>query len=140
MTERESLQEGSLHRELEQQFDHPELVGINGTTIAIHDLIPPEQKTDAPTVLVPGWSATAEVLKENIVSLAERGRRVMVASAPHGVETEPNPLYPHIELRKAQAIISAMEHKGITQADAVSHSEAGVFFGGGGHRTHRSFS
>lgn len=116
-----------LRAMLEEQFDRPEEVSVQGTTIEVHDLTPPEVKTEIPTVIVPGWSATARVLKENIVSLAERGRRVVVTSAPHGIEATPNPLYPDIELRKAQAIIEGMDRKGIEVADAVSHSEAGIF-------------
>lgn len=127
MPEREFSPERDLRGFLENQFDHPETVEVNGTAIDIHDLTPPEQKTEIPTVVVPGWSATASVLKENIVSLAEHGRRVIVASAPHGVETEASPLYPQIELQKAEAIVGAMDHKDIPVADAVSHSEAGVF-------------
>lgn len=125
--EHEQSPEISVRELLERQFDNPETIEIRGTKINIHDLIPPELKTKIPTIIVPGWSATANVLKENIVTLAEQGRRVVVASTPHGVEAEENELYPQIELRKAQAIIEALDHKGIPMADAVSHSEAGVF-------------
>lgn len=112
---------------LEEQFSYPEKLDVGGINIDVFDLQPRECKTDIPTIVVPGWSATASVFRENIISLAEQGRRVVVASAPHGVKAEPQSLYPQVEVRKAEAIVQALDHKGIDRVDAVSHSEAGIF-------------
>jgi len=129
MSERESHYELDIRSNLERQFDNPERVEVKNSVVEIHDLIPPELKTEVPTILMPGWSSTGQVLRENIISLAEHGRRVIVASAPHGIESEPHPLYPQIEMRKAEAVLETLRYKNIPIADAVGHSEAGVFLG-----------
>jgi len=114
-------------RILEAQYTKPETIKVGKGNIEIIDLIPSALKSDIPVILVPGWSATAHVLKENVMTLAALGRRVMVASAPHGVDTEPHETYPEAEMRKTEALMKALDHKGINQADAISHSEASIF-------------
>lgn len=118
--------EGTL-RILEEQYNNPDVIGDGKHKIEIIDLIPPQLKTDVPAILVPGWSATAHVLKENVLTLAKLGRRVVVASAPHGVETKPHEIYPAAEMRKTEVLMQALDRKGIKQADAISHSEASLF-------------
>lgn len=116
-----------IFRLLEEQYNNPEIVEIDGQKLEIIDLKPPTLKTEVPLVIVPGWSATAKVLRENIIILAKLGRRVIVISAPHGIETEDTENYPLAELRKTAALLWGIKHKGFNKVDAVSHSEAGVF-------------
>lgn len=121
-----SHDEGTL-RTLEEQYNNPDIIGDGKNKIEIIDLIPPQLKTDVPAILVPGWSATAHVLKENVFTLAELGRRVIVASAPHGVDTNTQKIYPEAEMRKTEALMQALDRKRIMRADAISHSEASLF-------------
>jgi pimeloyl-ACP methyl ester carboxylesterase len=114
-------------RTLEEQYNNPEIIGEGRNKIEIIDIRPENLKTPVPIILVPGWSATAHVLKENVTTLAERGRRVIVASASHGVDTTPQEIYPEAEMRKTEALMQALDHKGIDKADAISHSEASLF-------------
>ncbi|HLB60624.1 MAG: hypothetical protein A3B10_02420 [Candidatus Doudnabacteria bacterium RIFCSPLOWO2_01_FULL_44_21] len=114
-------------RTLEEQYNNPDIIGDDKNKVEIIDLIPPQLKSDVPIILVPGWSATAHVLKENVLTLARLGRRVIVASAPHGVETNPQEIYPDAEMRKTEALMQALDYKGIKQADAICHSEASLF-------------
>lgn len=111
----------------EEQYNSPDVIEVGKEEIEVVDLNPPEKKTETPTILVPGWAATADVLKENALTLAKLGRRVVVASAVHGVETEPQEVYPDAEMRKTEALMQSLDHKGIERADAVSHSEGGMF-------------
>jgi hypothetical protein len=114
-------------RILNEQFEHPETIEIDGEKLEIYDLQPPQTKTDIPLMIVPGWSATPIVLKENMITLAELGRRVIAVKSAHGIETPADDAYPLAELRKTAALMKGMENKQINQADAVSHSEAGIF-------------
>lgn len=114
-------------RILEEQFNNPEIVEVGKDRIEIFDLDPPEKKTEIPTLIVPGWSATVPVLKENALTLARHGRRVLGVSSPHGVETEPQTIYPDAEMRKTEALLQLLNRKEIPKADAMSHSEAGMF-------------
>lgn len=66
-------------------------------------------------------------MKENVLTLAQYGRRIIIGSAPHGVETEPHEIYPAAEMRKTEALMQTLDYKGINHADAISHSEASLF-------------
>lgn len=111
---------------LEREFHRPQRIKIDGTTIDLYDLRPAGRKTDVPTIVVPGWGATAHIFHENVIGLAARGRRVVIASAPHGVEPRFRGPYPSVVLRKAQGVLAALDHAGVAVADAVSHSEGAV--------------
>ncbi len=111
----------------EKQYNNSKLVEIDGEKLKIIDLRPPSPKTEVPVVLLPGWCATADVFKENIITLAKLGRRVMAVSAPHGIKTEAVGNYPLVELRKLAALLCAIKQEKFDKVDAVSHSEAGIF-------------
>lgn len=114
---------------LESQFDSPEKINIENQEIEIVDLQPENIKTATPLIMVPGWAATPEVLRENALALASLGRRVILPNSPHGLDVEPttNNNYPLVELRKTAAVLQTIEHKGFDQVDAIGHSEAGIF-------------
>ncbi len=113
----------------EEQFAKPETITINGVPVPIYDIAPGRErlKTEVPTIIGLGWSATTEVYKKNMLKFADCGRRVISADAPHGIPADPIPKYPMAELRKAAAILETIDEKGIDKVDAVVHSEAGVF-------------
>lgn len=117
----------ALDRLLEEKFTNPEELEIDGEKIKIIDLQPLKLKTKIPVAVVPGWSATAKVLKENIIGLAKTGRRVIAVSAPHGIKTRRNKKYPLPELRKTAALLYTLDYKNLKKVDAVSHSEAAIF-------------
>lgn len=115
---------------LSEQFEHTEILDLPEGVIEIIDLLPEKLKTRIPVVLAPGWTATPNVYRENLLSLAGRNRRVLSFRAPHGIETREKDLpadVPDAELRKVAALVKVLEKKGIPQADIVGHSEGGIY-------------
>ncbi len=115
----------------EERFNKPEILEFDDFPkgkVEIVDIDPPDKKTEIPLLVVPGWSATAEVLKENSqIFSGELGRRTITLTSPHGLETEPNEDVPLAELRKAASITRVIEEKNLEKVDAVVHSEAALF-------------
>lgn len=112
---------------LEKKFDHPEILSLNGENVEVYDIAPLNPKTKIPTVFGLGWSASTPIYKENMITFAERGRRVLSANTPHGIEAKPVNGQPEVEIRKAAAILEMLKKKNIEKTDAVAHSEAAIF-------------
>lgn len=111
---------------LEEQFAHPRVVEVAGERLEIFDLAPEQLKTEIPTMLVPGVGGTAHLMKENAIGLAEKGRRVIIGSAAHGIPTERTGPHPDIEYRKSEAIARTLNELQVDQVDIVGHSEASI--------------
>jgi pimeloyl-ACP methyl ester carboxylesterase len=122
-----------IHRDtLENQFSKPEKIRIGGEEVNVYDLSPEKLKTDVPTVLAPGFSATPMAHEQNIIGLAKEGRRVISVDSPHGLEQPTiggttKDAYAEVELAKLSAVIQALDERGIEQADVVAHSEGALY-------------
>lgn len=112
---------------LEEQFKNPKILELYGGKVEVVDISPENQKDEVPVVVAPGWMATPEVFKDNILTLAELGRRTISVNSPHGIEAEKIENFPDAELRKAAAFIKTLEEKNINKVDAIGHSEAGIY-------------
>lgn len=112
---------------LEEQFQNRETLTIEGERISIVDIVPEREKTVTPVVVAPGWAADPEVLRENILGLAQTGRRTLSLEAPHGLAVEPGSAYDEAELRKALALLEMLEQKKLEKVDVVAHSEGGIY-------------
>ncbi|MDA2922232.1 alpha/beta hydrolase [Patescibacteria group bacterium AH-259-L07] len=112
---------------LTEQFETPEAMEFYGGEVEVVDIHPENKKTEIPVVVAPGWAATPEVLRDNILTLAELGRRTISIKSPHGIKAEKIKNFPEAELRKAAALIKTLEKKDIDKVDAVGHSEAGIY-------------
>lgn len=112
---------------LAEQFLNPEALTIEGQRISVVDIVPEREKTTTPVVVAPGWAADAQVLRENIIGLAETGRRTLSFDAPHGLAVEPASAYDEAELRKALALLEVVEQKKLEPVDVVAHSEGGIY-------------
>jgi len=66
------------------QFSSTEDIEVNGKNIKVVDIEPKDRKTETPTLMIGGFSATPDALKDSILQTAEAGRRVISAYAPHG--------------------------------------------------------
>lgn len=116
-----------IHSSLEQQFEDRETIEFPNGKVEVVDIKPDVLKTETPVLVAPGWAATTDVFKENILRLAEHGRRTISVDSPHGIEAESVENFSDIELRKVAAIMEFLDEKGIDQIDAVGHSEAGIY-------------
>ncbi len=113
---------------IEEQFNNPEIIKVAGEEIEVVDIKPQNQKTEIPTVLVPGWTATPETFKDNIIDLAGLNRRVISTNAPHGIQTEGySENIPDAEMRKIAALFEVIEQKKLDKVDIVAHSEGCLF-------------
>lgn len=92
------------------------------------DIAPSELKTEVPTLIMPGFSATPEALKDSILRTAEAGRRVVSAYAPHGVKTEREVAdLPEAETRKLEMMLQLIEAKGFDKVSVIANSEASIY-------------
>ncbi len=112
---------------IENQFDNREKIEVLEQELEIVDVCPEKEKEKTPVVIAPGWNATLEVFKDNILTMAKLGRRTISIDSPHGIKTEKDENYPTVELKKVAALIEIIEKKGIDKIDAVGHSEAGIY-------------
>jgi pimeloyl-ACP methyl ester carboxylesterase len=113
---------------IEEQFENPDIIELADKKLEVVDIKPENQKTEVPTMLVPGWTATPETFKDNILDLAELNRRVISINAPHGIDvSEQVENIPEAELRKVAAIAKVLEEKKLEKIDIVAHSEGGLY-------------
>ncbi|HAV11640.1 MAG TPA: hypothetical protein DCX32_03825 [Candidatus Moranbacteria bacterium] len=93
----------------------------------IIDIEPEKLKTEIPVLVAPGWSISIDTVKTGLVTLAEKGRRVLSLEHTRKQEIiENDGGYADVELQKALALIGLLESKGIQKADVVAYSEAGI--------------
>lgn len=134
----ESKQESSDTRKekLRHQLEHPTQVGLyEGGVMNIVDVMPEKMKTEIPTVWLQGWGATVEVHEDNILELAEKGRRTLAIDTLHGIASEnisesgvkQGQEIHDIELRKVVALLKALDEKDIDQTDMVAHLEGAIY-------------
>ncbi|MDA2936041.1 alpha/beta hydrolase [Patescibacteria group bacterium AH-259-L05] len=112
---------------LTEQFEAPEVMEFYGGEVEVVDIHPENKKTEIPVVVAPGWAATPEVFRDNILTLAELGRRTISIKSPHGIKAEKIENFPEAELQKVAALIKTLKKKDIDKVDAVGHSEAGIY-------------
>lgn len=134
----ETLPKGSNQPEyarskaLAEQFEASEKYHYGSTTVEVLDVRPEKSKTEVPAFFGTGWSASRGVYEAGVLGLAGEGRRMISLFAPHGIDTEPEfgkgeNTYAAAELRKAAAMLHALEEKGVDQIDIVAHSESALW-------------
>lgn len=123
----ERTEKFEINKSLEEQFYDKELLEFLGDKFEVVDIKPEKEKTETPVVVAPGWAASPEVFKDNILTLAEEGRRTISIDAAHGIESKEDVDFPEVELRKATALIETLNHKELDKVDAIGHSEAGIY-------------
>lgn len=117
---------------LAKQFEQTEKYQYGSTTIEAFDIQPEKLKTETPVFFGTGWSASRGVYEASMLGIADRGRRLLSVFAPHGIDTETDfgkgdKTYAAAELRKAVAMLHALEEKGVEQLDVVAHSESALW-------------
>ncbi len=134
---REILGLSEKRETIEEQFENPETMVLDGQPVEVFDIWPEEPKHETPVVFGCGWETSPEVYRASILAMAKDGFRVIAAKAPHGMDIRSESVlsgrerdmseYPKAELRKLAAVLEAMHAKGIKEADAVGHSESAIF-------------
>lgn len=111
-----------------QQFDSPEKVEFGDKAIEVVDVTPESSKTETATLMMPGFSATSEALKDAILRTAEAGRRVISFKEPHGIDvTQRETELPEAEARKLELILQLVEKKGLDKVNVISNSESAIY-------------
>ena len=128
----ENLPEYVRSGNLAKQFEQSEKYTYGSTTIEAFDVQPEKLKRETPVFFGTGWSASRGVYEATILGIADRGCRVLSMFAPHGIDTDPgfgkgDKTYAAAELRKAAAMLRALEEKDVEQIDIVAHSESAIW-------------
>ena len=99
----------------EQQFNDKETVKLYGGKVEIVDIKPEQQKSELPVVMFPGWRGTPEMYKNNILALAEAGRRTISVDAArikgHNLEGDDTKEMGDTQLRKIAALKEILDKK-----------------------------
>lgn len=115
----------------EKQFENKEKIKLPGGEVEIIDIKPSVRKTKIPVVLGVGWGGKSNAYKNNILSLANSGRRVIVIDAVHGIDYDSDGNnekgLPNAELRKVAALITVLDNKNIKKVDAIGYSEGAIY-------------
>ena len=117
---------------LEKQFENVETINIQGQEIKILDIIPPNQKTDIPVVMAPGYGTYSPLhIKTNILEMARLGRRTLFIDEPRGIKeninNEKTEVIKEYFLRQVSALVEVLDAKGIEKIDIVGNSEGGMY-------------
>ena len=126
----------SMSEYLKQQFDSPEKLDLyEGETLSLRDIQPEKLKTETPVLFLKGWGTTPDNYRDNIVGLAEKGRRILAVDNIYGISAEQiegakeaRELVPNeLMLDKVAATLKVFEAKeGLDQVDVVAHSEGAI--------------
>jgi pimeloyl-ACP methyl ester carboxylesterase len=116
---------------LEKQFTTREIIELPGQDIEVVDLKPDQLKTEVPVFLGVGWGGEPDAYKNNLLYLANKGRRAIALDAVHGIdndiEIEHDTDFPDIEMRKVAALVEVLTKKDIAKVDAIGYSEGGMY-------------
>lgn len=94
----------------------------------VYDSSPETLRFAIPVVIAPGWGGTPKAYEGLVAELVALGRRVLFLFTPHGIDMKKDvEQLPDAELRKAAALIEALERKSIDKIDIIAHSEAGIW-------------
>ena len=127
MQTREHGEQDSQHEKLLHQFNRPESVKVGDADGLTVHLSPEQKKTEIPTFVLGGFSATPDALKDALIRTAEAGREVFSPHAPHGVKTEERSGMAMAMTRKLQVLFGSMDAKGINKTNVIAHSSAAVY-------------
>ncbi len=113
-------------RFFESQYESPDEVDLGAETFLIYDIIPSRLKSAVPILFCPGWMENPQNHKETIYALYLEGRRMIFPDSPHGIEPEHRGSFRIAELRKAAVLTSTLRLRGISEVDAIAHSEGAI--------------
>lgn len=129
------------NKNIEKQLN-PETIEIDGKKIEVVDMKPEYPRSEVPTFVAPGWTATPETFKENLHDMNELGRRVVMTNTPHGIAID-NSEHPEdlseAEARKAATMMKIIEQKNLDKVDVVAHSEGGLWATAAAMMNHEKF-
>ncbi len=131
------MQKECIEGDFEEQFDKRETIKSDGMIVRFIDISPPGESIDIPIFIVHGWVEDHLIFKEVLRSFYEKKRRVffldylsrdkeIVGKSYSKSNSLLSKTIPLVELRKAEAILTVIKSKNISQFDAVFHSEGGI--------------
>ena len=128
-TQQEVSEAQERKRTFEEQWAHPTEVAIGEEKFDVYDIQPESGGKELPLAIMPGWSHTPEVWKDNAREYVGAGFRTVAINAPHGsnkvAQTKDDDIT-HTELKRVSAFLHALDAKGIQKTDAFGHSEGAI--------------
>lgn len=124
-----SVENGTLSK-FDELFANQEIYESPAGKNRVVDVSPEFPRTELPVTLLSGMGATPEVNKQIIQTFWKDGRRTLsMAYDRKGGKGEVTPevsFGAEEQIRKADALIDALERKGIGKTDVVGHSEGAL--------------
>ncbi len=87
---------------------------------------PEKLKDEVPVFVSSGWGSIPKMHLENLEAIAEEGRKVISAPFDREQKIEKRDDLFIAEFQKALTIIEAIDKSGVSQVDAIGHSEGGL--------------
>ncbi|PYS78791.1 MAG: hypothetical protein DMF70_14205 [Acidobacteria bacterium] len=113
-------------RFFESQFASPYEIDLGAETFLIYDITPTRWQSAVPILFCPGWMENPQNHKETIYALYREGRRTIFPDSPHGIEAKRRGSFHMAELRKAAVLTATLRLRGVTEVDAIAHSEGAI--------------
>ena len=110
----------------ESQYGRPYEFDFGAETFFIYDIAPMQFDSTVPILFCPGWMENPENHKETIYGLFRQGRRTIFPDAPHGIEAARRGTLSMAELRKAAVLTETLRLRGVSEAEAIAHSEGAI--------------
>ncbi len=128
----EQLAQTKREQELfDEKWEETGKIKIGEQELKTYHVSPENPESETPTLVVPGWSATPEVVKENMRAIVAEGIEAVAVEAPHGSEhsieaPEHVGEVADAELRRIASFMSMLDASKIEKTDAIGHSEGGL--------------
>jgi pimeloyl-ACP methyl ester carboxylesterase len=115
----------------DNEWSKSDSIEIEGEHFLVHRMNPDRPELETPVLLVGGWNATDEILKENGRAVAAEGATALIVNAAHGSEhTIEVPEHIEkvfdVELRRIFAFIETLDQEKIEKVYAIGHSEGAL--------------
>jgi pimeloyl-ACP methyl ester carboxylesterase len=96
-------------------------------SVNVYDLNPPGAYP-MPVIMAPGWVEVPQSHRKHAEYLAERGRRVILYDAPHGLRFEIRKDIGHrLQYQKCRTLVGVLHAMGVDNADIIARSEGAIW-------------
>lgn len=115
----------------ESQFSTVKRFTHAGRTVEYVDVCPENLKRETPIIIATGWGEEAQLFKQAMQEIYNRGRRVIFFGNPRDTGVigyaAYTILFPEVEIQKAESLLELLKGENIRQVDVVAHSQGALY-------------